>query len=238
MMLDHIGELERAQRIRDAIAITIVRDGIRTRDLGGTASTVGVRECCREAGCLRFPAPSAGGGCRDCRGESCAPTAAPSGRDVQVPPGQPHLPRGDGADGGIRRPSSLPADPMARLYAAIAVLATYIIVRRIVDAGRHGVSQMTADSGAAGQRGQQRGAGSRLADVASLAFTAPLPCPAARSRADLPHDLQRRPSAGAARRSRSPCPRAPRPSASRSAPLDPATLFSLDSTVTVVGLSL
>ena len=39
MMLDHIGELERAQRIRDAIAITIVRDGIRTRDLGGTAST-------------------------------------------------------------------------------------------------------------------------------------------------------------------------------------------------------
>jgi len=40
MMLDHIGELERAQRIRDAIAVTIVRDGIRTRDLGGTASTV------------------------------------------------------------------------------------------------------------------------------------------------------------------------------------------------------
>ncbi|MDQ3207184.1 MAG: isocitrate/isopropylmalate dehydrogenase family protein [Gemmatimonadota bacterium] len=40
MMLDHIGELDRAQRIRDAIAVTIVRDGIRTRDLGGTASTV------------------------------------------------------------------------------------------------------------------------------------------------------------------------------------------------------
>ena len=40
MMLDHIGELERAQRIRDAIAVTIVRDGIRTRDLGGSASTV------------------------------------------------------------------------------------------------------------------------------------------------------------------------------------------------------
>jgi isocitrate dehydrogenase (NAD+) len=39
MMLDHIGELERAQRIRDAIATTIVRDKIRTRDLGGTAST-------------------------------------------------------------------------------------------------------------------------------------------------------------------------------------------------------
>jgi isocitrate dehydrogenase (NAD+) len=39
MMLDHIGELERANRIRDAIVTTIVRDGIRTRDLGGTAST-------------------------------------------------------------------------------------------------------------------------------------------------------------------------------------------------------
>ena len=39
MMLDHIGELDRAQRIRDAIANTIVRDRIRTRDLGGTAST-------------------------------------------------------------------------------------------------------------------------------------------------------------------------------------------------------
>jgi isocitrate dehydrogenase (NAD+) len=39
MMLELIGELDRAQRIRDAIAVTIVRDGIRTRDLGGTAST-------------------------------------------------------------------------------------------------------------------------------------------------------------------------------------------------------
>jgi len=39
MMLDHIGELECAHRIRDAIATTIVRDGIRTRDLGGNAST-------------------------------------------------------------------------------------------------------------------------------------------------------------------------------------------------------
>jgi isocitrate dehydrogenase (NAD+) len=39
MMLDHVGELDRAQRLRDAIADTIVRDNIRTRDLGGTAST-------------------------------------------------------------------------------------------------------------------------------------------------------------------------------------------------------
>jgi isocitrate dehydrogenase (NAD+) len=39
MMLDHIGELGRAERIREAIVTTIVRDGIRTRDLGGTAST-------------------------------------------------------------------------------------------------------------------------------------------------------------------------------------------------------
>jgi isocitrate dehydrogenase (NAD+) len=39
MMLDHIGELDRAQRIREAIVTTIVQDKIRTRDLGGTAST-------------------------------------------------------------------------------------------------------------------------------------------------------------------------------------------------------
>jgi isocitrate dehydrogenase (NAD+) len=39
MMLDHLGELDRAQKVRDAIFTTIVRDGIRTRDLGGTAST-------------------------------------------------------------------------------------------------------------------------------------------------------------------------------------------------------
>jgi isocitrate dehydrogenase (NAD+) len=39
MMLDHLGELDRAERIRSAIITTIVQDGIRTRDLGGTAST-------------------------------------------------------------------------------------------------------------------------------------------------------------------------------------------------------
>jgi isocitrate dehydrogenase (NAD+) len=39
MMLDHMGELDRAQRVRDAIQDTIVRDNVRTRDLGGTAST-------------------------------------------------------------------------------------------------------------------------------------------------------------------------------------------------------
>jgi isocitrate dehydrogenase (NAD+) len=39
MMLDHMGELDRAQRVRDAIRDTIVRDNVRTRDLGGTAST-------------------------------------------------------------------------------------------------------------------------------------------------------------------------------------------------------
>jgi isocitrate dehydrogenase (NAD+) len=39
MMLDHLGELDRAGRVRRAVVDTIVRDGIRTRDLGGTAST-------------------------------------------------------------------------------------------------------------------------------------------------------------------------------------------------------
>jgi isocitrate dehydrogenase (NAD+) len=39
MMLDHVGELDHARRIRAAVADVIVRDGICTRDLGGTAST-------------------------------------------------------------------------------------------------------------------------------------------------------------------------------------------------------
>jgi isocitrate dehydrogenase (NAD+) len=39
MMLDHIGELDRAQRVREAIEHVIVRDNIRTRDLGGAATT-------------------------------------------------------------------------------------------------------------------------------------------------------------------------------------------------------
>jgi isocitrate dehydrogenase (NAD+) len=41
MMLDHLGELDRAERVRRAVVDTIVKDGIRTRDLGGTASTEG-----------------------------------------------------------------------------------------------------------------------------------------------------------------------------------------------------
>lgn len=40
MMLDHLGELEAAERIRRAIEATIVDANIRTRDLGGTATTV------------------------------------------------------------------------------------------------------------------------------------------------------------------------------------------------------
>jgi isocitrate dehydrogenase (NAD+) len=39
MMLDHIGEQDRGHRIRQAIADVIVRENIRTRDLGGSAST-------------------------------------------------------------------------------------------------------------------------------------------------------------------------------------------------------
>jgi isocitrate dehydrogenase (NAD+) len=38
-MLDHLNELKGAAKIRDAIEQTIVADNIRTRDLGGTAST-------------------------------------------------------------------------------------------------------------------------------------------------------------------------------------------------------
>lgn len=39
MMLDHIGEVERGNRIRAAIEHVIVTENVRTRDLGGTAST-------------------------------------------------------------------------------------------------------------------------------------------------------------------------------------------------------
>ena len=39
MMLDHLGETARATKIRQGIEKTIVEDNIRTRDLGGSAST-------------------------------------------------------------------------------------------------------------------------------------------------------------------------------------------------------
>ncbi|HEU5171339.1 MAG TPA: isocitrate/isopropylmalate dehydrogenase family protein [Gemmatimonadales bacterium] len=39
MMLDHIGELDRARRIREGVEHVIVRRKIRTRDLGGIATT-------------------------------------------------------------------------------------------------------------------------------------------------------------------------------------------------------
>ena len=39
MMLDHLQEMKHATRIREAIEKTIVQDNIRTRDLGGSAST-------------------------------------------------------------------------------------------------------------------------------------------------------------------------------------------------------
>jgi len=39
MMLDHLGEKDAGDRIRNSIQRTLVEDGIRTRDLGGTATT-------------------------------------------------------------------------------------------------------------------------------------------------------------------------------------------------------
>jgi isocitrate dehydrogenase (NAD+) len=39
MMLDHVGELDAARRIRNAIEDVIVRANLRTRDLGGSATT-------------------------------------------------------------------------------------------------------------------------------------------------------------------------------------------------------
>jgi isocitrate dehydrogenase (NAD+) len=40
MMLDHVGMNDRAQRLRAAIDATLNVDGVRTRDLGGTAGTM------------------------------------------------------------------------------------------------------------------------------------------------------------------------------------------------------
>ena len=39
MMLDHLGETGHARRIREALEAVIVQDNVRTRDLGGSAST-------------------------------------------------------------------------------------------------------------------------------------------------------------------------------------------------------
>ena len=39
MMLDHVGEAVAGDRVRRAIIATIVADQVRTRDLGGTATT-------------------------------------------------------------------------------------------------------------------------------------------------------------------------------------------------------
>lgn len=38
-MLDHMGHLDKGNRLREAVLATLVEDNIRTRDLGGTAST-------------------------------------------------------------------------------------------------------------------------------------------------------------------------------------------------------
>jgi len=39
MMLDHLTEHDAARRLREAIRLSIVEDRVRTRDLGGTATT-------------------------------------------------------------------------------------------------------------------------------------------------------------------------------------------------------
>jgi isocitrate dehydrogenase (NAD+) len=39
MMLDHVGHQDKAKRIREAVDTTLVKDNIRTGDLGGKANT-------------------------------------------------------------------------------------------------------------------------------------------------------------------------------------------------------
>jgi isocitrate dehydrogenase (NAD+) len=49
LMLDYIGERQRAQRIRDALSRVLTAGAVRTRDLGGTASTTEFTDAiCRE----------------------------------------------------------------------------------------------------------------------------------------------------------------------------------------------
>jgi isocitrate dehydrogenase (NAD+) len=49
LMLDHIGERQRAERIRQALAKVLTEGRIRTRDLGGEASTTEFTDAlCRE----------------------------------------------------------------------------------------------------------------------------------------------------------------------------------------------
>jgi isocitrate dehydrogenase (NAD+) len=49
MMLDHLGEQPRADRVRAALARVLSGGQIRTRDLGGSASTTEFTEAvCRE----------------------------------------------------------------------------------------------------------------------------------------------------------------------------------------------
>ena len=40
MMLDHLGEVGAGNRVRAAVARVIEQDQVRTRDLGGTATTM------------------------------------------------------------------------------------------------------------------------------------------------------------------------------------------------------
>ena len=49
LMLDHIGERQAAARIREALARVLTAGAVRTRDLGGTATTTEFTEAvCRE----------------------------------------------------------------------------------------------------------------------------------------------------------------------------------------------
>jgi isocitrate dehydrogenase (NAD+) len=54
MMLDHLGEQAHAARIRDALGRVLTAGQVRTRDLGGTASTTEFTEAiCREVETVR-----------------------------------------------------------------------------------------------------------------------------------------------------------------------------------------
>ena len=90
---------------------TIVADGIRTRDIGGTASTEEFGHAVARHWGHRSPqaSPTTRRASRIANRISLAATLLM----------------------GVYVALTMPHDPMARIYGAIAVLATYIIVRRI-----------------------------------------------------------------------------------------------------------
>ena len=131
MMLDHLGELDRAERIRRAVIDTIVtrRDPHPRPRRHGIHR--GVRRVLSRGGLPEVPCARCGDRVVGSRlGRALPATAARSGPGVH-PAGHPHLPGRDGADGSCTSHSPCPRIRWLGSTGRSPSLATYIIVRRI-----------------------------------------------------------------------------------------------------------